>query len=43
MKLAGGILWYELLIWMRNGCTENHFNLDSVKNKNNISTNKKIT
>ena len=26
---------------MRNGRTENHFDLDSVKNKNKISKNKK--
>ena len=26
---------------MRNGGTENHFDLDSVKNKNKISTNEK--
>ena len=31
MKLAGGILQYELLVWMRNVCTENRFDLDSVK------------
>ena len=28
---------------MRNGCTETHFNLDSVKNKNKISTNNKTS
>ena len=39
MKLAGGIIWNELLVLMRNGCTENHFDLDSVKNKNKKSTN----
>ena len=26
---------------MRNGCLEKHFDLDSVKNKNQKSTNKK--
>ena len=40
-KLAYGILRYELLVWMRNGWTENHFDLDSEKNKNKILTNKK--
>ena len=48
MKLAGGILWYEywvrnftVLVWMKNGCTESHFDIYSVENKNKISTNKK--
>ena len=48
MKLAGGILWYEywvrnftVLGWMKNGCTEGHFDIYSVENKNKISTNKK--
>ena len=36
MMLAGGILRYELLVWMRNSCTENQLDLDSVKNKNKI-------
>ena len=36
MMLAGGILRYELLVWMRNSCTENHLDLDSVKNKNKM-------
>ena len=40
MKLAGEILQYEL-VWMWNGCTENHFDLDNVKNKNIMSTNEK--
>ena len=34
-------VWYELLVWMRNGCTEKHFDLDIVKYKSKISTNKK--
>ena len=34
-------VWYELLDWMINGCTEKHFDLDSVKYKSTISTNKK--
>ena len=41
MNLANGILPYELLVWIRSGCTENHFDLNAVKNKNKISTNKK--
>ena len=41
IKLADGILRYELLVWMGNGFKENHFDFDSVKNKNKISTNKK--
>ena len=41
MKLAGGILQYDLSIWMRNDFTENHLDLDSVKSNNKISTNKK--
>ena len=41
MKLASGILHYELLVWRRNGCIENHFDLDTVKSKNKISMNKK--
>ena len=41
MLLAVKILRYELSVWMRNGCTENHFHLGSVKNKSKISTNKK--
>ena len=40
MELAGEILQYEL-VWMWNGCTENHFDLDNVKNKSNMSTNEK--
>ena len=32
-------VWYELLDWMINGCTEKHFDLDSVKYKSTISTN----
>ena len=43
MKLADGILRSELLVWMKNGCTENHFDLDSVQNKNKLSTNKKTS
>ena len=39
MKWIGGILRYELSVWMRNGRRENHFGLDCVKNK--IQTNKK--
>ena len=42
MKFAGGILRYVLLVWIRNGCTESHFDSDSGKKKNQISTNKKI-
>ena len=34
-------VWYELLDWMINGCTEKHFDLDSVKYKSTISANKK--
>ena len=34
MRLADEILRYE--------CTENHFHLDSVKNKDNISMNKTL-
>ena len=30
MKLVDEILRYELLVAMSNGCTENHFDLDSV-------------
>ena len=41
MKLASGVLRYELLVCMRNVCTENHFDLDSVKNKKKISSIKK--
>ena len=39
MRLGGEILrvMSELSVGIRNGCTENHFNLDSVYNK--ISTN----
>ena len=33
----------EWIVWMRNGGTENHFDLDYVNNKNKISTNKKQT
>ena len=40
-KLAYGILRYELLVWMRNGCTENHFDLDSEKNKKKKKKKKK--
>ena len=41
MKFASGILRYELLVLMRNGGSENHFDLDSAKNKNKIWANKK--
>ena len=41
MKLAGGFLQYELPVQIRNGRTENHFDLDKEKNKNKTSTNKK--
>ena len=34
-------VWYELLDWMINGCTEKLFDLDSVKYKSTISANKK--
>ena len=45
MKLVAGIVRYELYVWMRNISiridSKNHFDLDSVKNKNKTSTNKK--
>ena len=41
MKHAGGSLQYELSVCMTNCCTENNFDLDSVKNKNKISMNEK--
>ena len=37
MKLIGGILWNELLVWMRNGRRENPLGLEFVKNKNKVS------
>ena len=43
MKLPIEILQYQLLVWMRNSCTENHFVLYSLTNKNKISTNKKTS
>ena len=32
---------FTVLVWMKNGCAENHFDLDSAKNKNKVSPNNK--
>ena len=43
-SFIGGILRYELSVYIRNDLTEKYFNLDCVKNKKNkISTNKKTS